>query len=600
MISEFEEFKRVQKLLEDAKGNAPRRVKEDKQPPTEEELNKLMDDLEQFTPGIKSQLGPIIESVPISRSKPKVEDIQEDEDCIEDPTDLFKGSKKFNQILCSAFSDLETPIDGDVIRNGSQDEIFEELKKDPCTAYVMNLTEDLLDAIEEKNKLEDKILEVRESFDDEFEERERYLGRLSAIQNVIDEVPIQFKEDAITDSEFEEISEVYEDASEITDFISKSNSEFSEEFHTAIDKELVDKIKDVFGVDVLEEEFTRMDVDYEDKRDHLFSRIDEELETAREKWLKTYFNTGVSEIFNEVNVPNANINQIQSSTQNNFTSFLQSGAQDKFESLEEKLEREVELEEKISEIRDKLERFECVNNSPQLKDSAPQKEQISVDELNRPSEDENIAVSPYIMSGGGSDGSGDTSGGSDGSGDTSGDPDPTKLDYWRQFSRIATIVNLINPIQHWPIGLLIPTPAKIVRVPMPIIWIPIVVIPVLDFLIVVFIGQCGVVPSPFVLFLDFSSKSADFIVSLRGSHTIRSSNQLDSNVIETPTVQSSFGEWVINSDLQAALPLIQDDIPDFSRLSLTNIPWSFGLASIGFLLVFNQRGKDGGGFFRDM
>lgn len=100
---------------------------------------------------------------------------------------------------------------------------------------------------------------------------------------------------------------------------------------------------------------------------------------------------------------------------------------------------------------------------------------------------------------------------------------PTIFDlrWWRKFCGLATIMNLA-PV-HWPVGLILPTIPKPLFIPCPIIWTPLTVINTPVALIVVLIGQCGILPSPFVFVLNTSDcplgpigpKSAWFPVAIR-------------------------------------------------------------------------------------
>lgn len=99
------------------------------------------------------------------------------------------------------------------------------------------------------------------------------------------------------------------------------------------------------------------------------------------------------------------------------------------------------------------------------------------------------------------------------------DPDPTKFCYWIKFAAFATAVNIlplpgIGGFRYWPIGLQIPNPTGITNIPLPIIWIPVAVIVLTAGIFVIFIGQCGICPSPFVLYIGPNGEKK-FIISLR-------------------------------------------------------------------------------------
>jgi len=99
------------------------------------------------------------------------------------------------------------------------------------------------------------------------------------------------------------------------------------------------------------------------------------------------------------------------------------------------------------------------------------------------------------------------------------DPDPTKFCYWVKFAAFATAVNILplpgnGGFKYWPIGLQIPNPSGITNIPLPIIWIPIAVIVLTAGIFVIFIGQCGICPSPFVFYVGPNGEKK-FIISLR-------------------------------------------------------------------------------------
>jgi hypothetical protein len=99
------------------------------------------------------------------------------------------------------------------------------------------------------------------------------------------------------------------------------------------------------------------------------------------------------------------------------------------------------------------------------------------------------------------------------------DPNITKMCYWVRFAAIATAAGLIpipggGGFKYWPIGFTVPTPGGLVKIPLPIVWIPLSVIALPLGVLVIFIGQCGICPSPFVLFCGAQGEKK-FIVSLR-------------------------------------------------------------------------------------
>lgn len=144
---------------------------------------------------------------------------------------------------------------------------------------------------------------------------------------------------------------------------------------------------------------------------------------------------------------------------------------------------------------------------------------------------------------------------------------PTIFDYawWVKFSKLATIVNLV-PV-HWPVGLLIPTPSGLIRIPLPIIWIPLFVAPTDKLIAVIFIGQCGILPCPFIFlqhFLPiplgpFQSNNPYFAIAIRGAINISSHEPLP------PVTVPSFDPVFLA--LNAALDAFRNGVPlNFNQL----------------------------------
>jgi hypothetical protein len=81
---------------------------------------------------------------------------------------------------------------------------------------------------------------------------------------------------------------------------------------------------------------------------------------------------------------------------------------------------------------------------------------------------------------------------------------------------------------------LIPTPSGLIKVPFPIIWIPLFVAPTDKLIAVIFIGQCGILPCPFIFlqhFLPiplgpFQSNNPYFAIAIRGAINISNHSPL--------------------------------------------------------------------------
>lgn len=120
---------------------------------------------------------------------------------------------------------------------------------------------------------------------------------------------------------------------------------------------------------------------------------------------------------------------------------------------------------------------------------------------------------------------------------------PTIFDlrWWVKFCSYATLINFA-PV-HWPVGLILPTIPKPLFIPCPIIWTPLAVFNTPIALIVILIGQCGVLPSPFVFVLNTSpfplgplnARSGWFPVAIRPMCKIKD-NVTSEKLPGTPTL----------------------------------------------------------------
>ena len=80
--------------------------------------------------------------------------------------------------------------------------------------------------------------------------------------------------------------------------------------------------------------------------------------------------------------------------------------------------------------------------------------------------------------------------------------------YWLKYCGIATIVNCMLPM-YWGTGIIIPS-----KIPIPIIYIPIIPIKVGSMVIVIGIGLCGMFPWPMILFVNPGAVKASIIIPI--------------------------------------------------------------------------------------
>lgn len=106
------------------------------------------------------------------------------------------------------------------------------------------------------------------------------------------------------------------------------------------------------------------------------------------------------------------------------------------------------------------------------------------------------------------------------------DPRPDKHCYWVKFAKDATkIATLPYPdieykkglsMRYWPVGLIIPSPAGLISIPLPMTWKALVTISGRFGVIVIFLGFAGIIPAPYV-FLVNNRGTKQFLITIWGS-----------------------------------------------------------------------------------
>lgn len=102
-------------------------------------------------------------------------------------------------------------------------------------------------------------------------------------------------------------------------------------------------------------------------------------------------------------------------------------------------------------------------------------------------------------------------------------PCSNQLCYWAQFSIIANVMGLlpmpnvpqVTQLRYWPVGLTIPSPAGLIKIPLPVIWIPLVVLSTPMGNLVIFLTINGIFISPIIFFIS-SSGYKQHIFTVRG------------------------------------------------------------------------------------
>jgi len=133
--------------------------------------------------------------------------------------------------------------------------------------------------------------------------------------------------------------------------------------------------------------------------------------------------------------------------------------------------------------------------------------------------------------------------------------------YWNEFAKLATLQGLFpvlndpTTFRYWPVGLVITTPAALIKIPLPQIWVPLITISTPLGVIVVFLNINGIFISPVVFFLSASGYK-QHLVTIRGSSDKFGSDRND--VLIKPTIQIPLSAQA-NIDLAKAGSLKPED-----------------------------------------
>lgn len=123
-------------------------------------------------------------------------------------------------------------------------------------------------------------------------------------------------------------------------------------------------------------------------------------------------------------------------------------------------------------------------------------------------------------------------------------PNFSQACYWKEFAKLANTQGLFpipnNPttLRYWPVGLVIPTPATLIKIPLPIFWIPLLTISTPLGVMQLFLTINGIFISPVMFFLSASGYK-QHLITIRGSSKKFGSDK-DDELIK-PTIKIPIG-----------------------------------------------------------
>lgn len=145
-------------------------------------------------------------------------------------------------------------------------------------------------------------------------------------------------------------------------------------------------------------------------------------------------------------------------------------------------------------------------------------------------------------------------------------PDLLNIKYWKRYCSILTTVAL-SP-NFWTTGLLIPSPGGLIPIKLPILWVPIAVFytpPVINVIIITLNGTI-VYPVVWQYRMEPVSNASSFFLQLfRGANIlIKEKTNVRFSVVYEGGIDT-------NPDESRVVPNVEDDLPTYERLSISNI-----------------------------
>lgn len=167
--------------------------------------------------------------------------------------------------------------------------------------------------------------------------------------------------------------------------------------------------------------------------------------------------------------------------------------------------------------------------------------------------------------------------------DSEESPNIFDIRWWLRFCALASTVNLA-PV-HWPVGLILPIIPRPLFIPCPIIWSPLAIFNTPVALIVILIGQCGILPSPFVFVLNTATfplgplnpRSCWFPVAIRPmchikdnprSERLQTAPMLDVPMVSIPTIQNQIS--IIREQIDVNLKQIDNNTKLINQFNAEN------------------------------
>lgn len=157
--------------------------------------------------------------------------------------------------------------------------------------------------------------------------------------------------------------------------------------------------------------------------------------------------------------------------------------------------------------------------------------------------------------------------------DDSDSEDMLKLKYWMKYASRLSVIGLIP--KFWAKGLILPSGLQKV----PISWIPLVVIPSKSKISVLFLTINGVIVFPVMWELRMNEQGLLMKDGIKGDNSylkvgIRGANKKIKSDTGSKVVESLYVEAIdVAPGVTKASPIIVDDLPQFKRLSLSNLPY---------------------------
>ena len=144
--------------------------------------------------------------------------------------------------------------------------------------------------------------------------------------------------------------------------------------------------------------------------------------------------------------------------------------------------------------------------------------------------------------------------------------------YWLRYCAVATIANCMLPM-FWGTGIIVPS-----KIPLPIIYIPIIPINVGPMIIVIGIGLCGMFPWPMIIFVNPSAVKASIIIPITLAVDMVTKLVQKIPEMQKPAIQTALSPLITSFDTEINNCIAEEKTVDYQIEQLKNVSTNYDIS----------------------